>query len=288
MKLYLNSLIVAVVSFLWSYIYYAGGLYPEDYTRPFVFRQLVPLLARGIEFFGVPAGIALVVVMTVSGVGFYLALRKLAQEFYKLNNWQELYLVTGVLVSMLVMGAYRKPYDLMTAWLFTASVFYIYTVRIWKYLLIFVLSSINRETTFLLILLSGVFWFPSFRRVWDVLKSNWLRLVLVQIVLFIGVSFIVRYLLSDAPGSSLWIEPVENILKFADQPYRFLLHVYGAIALLWWVRRGWEQKPEYLRSAFSLFTPLLVVMYLVCGQAFELRVFWELAPLVIILSLPKS
>ena len=114
MKHYLNFTLVAVVSFFWSYIYYSGGLYPEDYTRPFVYRQLVPLLARGIEFFGAPAGIALVVVMTVSGVGFYLALRKLAQEFYNLSDWQELYLVGGVLVSLMVMGAYRKPYDLMT------------------------------------------------------------------------------------------------------------------------------------------------------------------------------
>lgn len=285
MKLYLNSLIVAVVSFFWSYIYYSGGLYPEDYTRPFVYRQLVPLLARGIEFFGVPAGIALVVVMTVSGVGFYLALRKLALQFYNLSSKQELYLVAGVLVSMLVMGAYRKPYDLMTAFLFTLFFYYFWTDQKAKHLLVFALSCVNRETTFLLVLFYVVYLFPRLKYKRSRYEIVWMSLS--QIYLYVLITFAVRFILSDSVGSSLWVQPVENILKFADQPYRFLLYLIGAMGLMWWMSRGWEQKPEHLRYAFGLFAPILLVAHLVVGTAFELRIFWELAPLMIILSLPK-
>jgi len=285
MKLYLNSLIVAVVSFFWSYIYYSGGLYPEDYTRPFIYRQLVPLLARGIEFFGVSAGIALVVVMTVSGVGFYLALRKLAQEFYNLSDWQELYLVGGVLVSLMVMGAYRKPYDLMTALLFTLFFYYFWTDQKAKHLLVFAFSCVNRETTFLLVLFYVVYLFPMLKYKRSRYEIVWMSLS--QIYLYVLITFAVRFILSDSVGSSLWVQPVENILKFADQPYRFLLYLLGALGLMWWMSRGWEQKPEYLRYAFGLFAPILLVAHLIVGTAFELRIFWELAPLVIILSLPK-
>lgn len=285
MKHYLNFTLVAVVSFFWSYIYYSGGLYPEDYTRPFVYRQLVPLLARGIEFFGVPAGIALVVVMTVSGVGFYLALRKLAQEFYNLSDWQELYLVGGVLVSLMVMGAYRKPYDLMTALLFTLFFYYFWTDQKAKHLLVFAFSCVNRETTFLLVLFYVVYLFPMLKYKRSRYEIVWMSLS--QIYLYVLITFAVRFILSDSVGSSLWVQPVENILKFADQPYRFLLYLLGALGLMWWMSRGWEQKPEYLRYAFGLFAPILLVAHLIVGTAFELRIFWELAPLVIILSLPK-
>lgn len=285
MKLYMSSVIVAVVSFFWSYIYYAGGLYPEDYTRPFVYRQLVPLLARGIEFFGVPAGVALVAVMTVSGVGFYLALRKLTFQFYNLSNKQELYLVVGVLVSMLVMGAYRKPYDLMTACLFTLFFYYMRTEQNAKQLLVFALSCVNRETTVLLVLFYVVYLF--YLRKYPQRGYEYIWMFMSQIYLYVLITFAVRFILSDAPGSSLWVQPVENILKFANQPYRFLLHLYGTFALLWWMSRGWEQKPEYLRYAFGLFAPILLIAHLVVGTSFELRIFWELDPLVIILSLPK-
>jgi len=285
MKHYLNFTLVAVVSFFWSYIYYAGGLYPEDYTRPFVYRQLVPLLAGGMEFFGVPAGTALVVVMTVSGVGFYLALRKMAQEFYDLSNKQELCLVLGVLVSMLVMGAYRKPYDLMTALLFTLFFYYFWTEQNAKLIVVFALSCVNRETTFLLVLFYVVYLFPMYKYPQRGYEYIWMSLS--QIYLYVLITVAVRFILSDSVGSSLWVQPVENIMKFADQPYRFLLYLLGAMGLMWWMSRGWEQKPEYLRYAFGLFAPILLVAHLVVGTAFELRIFWELAPLVIILSLPK-
>ena len=282
MKLYLNSLIVAVVSFFWSYIYYAGGLYPEDYTRPFVYRQLVPLLARGIEFLGVPAGVALVVVMTLSGVGFYLALRKLAQEFYHLSNKQELYLVAGVLGSMLVMGAYRKPYDLMTALLFTLAFRYMWRGRSREYFLVFVLSCVNRETTFLLILLYVVFSWLMSVPFWQVFKMT-----VCQVMIFVLITYVLRIALAEAPGSGLWIEPAENIIRFTDQPYRFLLHLGGAFLVLWWVFREEPKKPTFWLVSFVVISPVLTLMYLVCGQAFELRAFWEISPLVIVLSIPK-
>lgn len=283
MKIYLNSLIVAVVSFFWSYIYYAGGLHPEDYSRPFVYRQLVPLLARGIEFFGVPANVALVVVMTVSGVGFYLALRKLALQFYNLSNRQEIYLVVGVLVSMILLGEYRKPYDLMTALLFTVFFYCFRTNQKTKQLLVFALSCVNRETTILLVLFYVIYLFP----LRDSRRYEYVWMSMSQAYLYILITFAVRFILSDTTGASLWIQPVENVLKFADQPYRLFLHLLGAISIMGWMSRGWKHKPEYLRCAFGLFAPILMVAYLTVCSAFEIRVFWEISPLVIILSLPK-
>lgn len=285
MKYYLNSLVVAVISFLWSYIYYADGLWAEDYTRPFVYRQLVPLLARGIEFLGVPGNIALIVVMTLSGVGFYLSLRILAIQFYTWSDRQDIYLLAGTLASMLVLGIFRKPYDLMTACLVSLFLYYFWTGQKVKHLIVFALACLNRETAILLVLFYVVFLltllkYKSVR--WEIVGMS-----VLQGVIYLLITLGIRYVFVTTEGSSAWIEPAENILKFANQPYRFMLHLYGLLGLLWWMSRGWERKPYYLRYAFGLFAPLLLIMYVVFGQAFEIRVFWEIAPLVILLSLPK-
>lgn len=293
MKLYLNSLIVAVVSFLWSYIYYADGLWAEDYTRPFVYRQLVPLLARGIEFLGVPGNVALVVVMTLSGVGFYLSLRVLAFQLYSHDDRREIYLLVGTLASMLVLGIFRKPYDLMTACLVSLFLYYFWTDQRVKHLIVFALACLNRETAILLVLFYVVYLFSMLKckfvkwEIYKVVRWEIVGMSLLQGVIYLLITLGIRSVFATAEGSSAWIEPAENILKFANQPYRFMLHLYGLLGLLWWMSRGWEHKPYYLRFAFSLFAPLLLIMYVVFGQAFEIRVFWEIAPLVIILSLPK-
>lgn len=285
MKLYLNSLIVAVISFLWSYIYYADGLWAEDYTRPFVYRQLVPLLARGIEFLGVPGNIALIVVMTLSGVGFYLALRKLAQEFYDLSNRQDIYLLVGTLASVLVLGIFRKPYDLMTVCLVSLFLYYFWTDQKVKHLITFALACLNRETAILLVLFYVVYLFSLLK--YKSVRREIIGMSLLQGAIYLLITLGIRYMFAATEGSSAWIEPTENILKFSNQPYRTLLHLSVTIFLMWWMSRGWEHKPYYLRYAFSLFAPLLLIMYVVFGQAFEIRVFWEISPLVIILSLPK-
>lgn len=275
---------VAIVSFLWSYIYYSGGLWEEDYTRPFVYRQLVPLLARGIEFLGVPGNIALIVVMTISGVGFYVALHKLASEFYYMDNRQEILLLVYLLASMLILGIFRKHYDLMTACLFASYLYCFWTDKKPEQLLIFALSCLNRETAFLLVLFYGVYLFPMLQHK---LRYEIVWMFISQVYLYVLITFALRFIFASTSGSDMWIEPIKNILKFVNQPYRSLLHLLGTLGVLWWMSRDWKQKPKYLRSAFSLLAPTLLVMYVVLGQAFEIRVFWELSPLVIILSLPK-
>lgn len=292
MILYLNTLVIVLVTFFWSSAYWLGEsnlwqverLMSLDLAQPWVYRQLVPILVRGVAYLGVPLDVALVLVVTLSGVGFYLAVRKLALEFYDLSNWQEIGIVAGYSVSILLLGYNRLPYDLMTACLFALALLYMWTAESGKYLLVFTLSCLNRETTFLLILLYVAFLLFSRKSIifWRIFKT-----AIVQIVIYGTITYALRVVFADNSGAGLWVEPWLNILRFVNNPYTTMLHISVASVVLWLVFRGEPDKPTFWLFSFALFAPVLTVMYLVCGQAFEVRVFWELAPLAIVLSLPK-
>jgi len=268
---------VAIVSFLWSSIYYLNSPYLEGNIKPFVYRALVPMLARGLEFAGIPSSISLVLVMTLSGVGFYLALRKLARAFVELSDWQELGIMVGVIISMLVLGQWRTPYDLMTALLFTLAFYYIFEVRVWKYLVVFTLACINRETAFLLIPISAIAWSIRYDRYQRIVLEN----SIYQVGIFVVTTLFIRSYYSDYPGLPLWIDPMGNLIQLTLHPYSVVLGILLVIGMGLWMFR--KPQPAFLRLSFFILAPALLVMWVVCGQWSEPRVFWELAPVVILL-----
>lgn len=127
--------------------------------RPFVYRQLVPMLARLLMSLHISAAWSLVIIVTLAGIGYYLALRKLAGRFYQLNDKNELLIVGLTIFTLPLLFNSQQVYDLPTAFLFTLSIYCLVTGAILAYLLVFAVACLNRETAFLLILVSlGLHW----------------------------------------------------------------------------------------------------------------------------------
>ena len=272
---YINAFIVGIVTFFWSYRYWDNDTVSVLLMKPFVYRQLSLLSAKFFMLLGASFEMALVIVMVISGIYFYFTIRALAQEYYDISQ-NEITIMLLVLLGMWLFIYFRKPYDLLTAWLFTLAFYYIQTD--WnKYYLLFPIICINRETAFLLIL---VFFIHTLRE-WKLVKV----FVLLQIIVFGLISFLLRYLLAGHPGNEVWIEPVENLMKFITHPWQTLLHLSIGGLLMILVYKGWKSKPRLLRIAFVTILPLLILLYLMCGQAFEVRIFWEVYPVTALLIL---
>ena len=264
-KLYINSLFVLIVEYVWSYSYYGQGIDPETLTRPFVYRQLVPLLSSVVP---------LTVVMAISGLGFYLALRKLYYHFYRQTDVTEVYLVIAVFVCLVVCANYRKPYDLMVAWLMTSGLYLILTKQFWKYLGVLALASLNKETAFLLIVFSVVIWLHE--------KGLW-WMTACQVYVYGIITYCIRLAFSYAPGSGLWINPWKNILAHFQSPALLVVTLLVVAWLGFRIRnRWWVLLPE-MQTMFWVFVPFMLVAYIVCGQAYEFRSLWEIAPILILL-----
>ncbi len=250
-----------------------------EFYKPFVYRQLIPILARWLDLF-IPLDVAIVLVVTASGVGFYLALRKLAGEFYTITDRHELYIVLSVFAGLLLFWRYATVYDLATAFLFTLALYYLKRNHENKYLLLFPLICLNRETAILLTVFCFVRMYAN--RKYD------FEFIALQVFVWVSSQIIIRSIFADNEGRGIWLEPLQNIEKFAADPMQMLLHLSITAVIFWAVLRGWGSKPAFLRLAFVTFAPALFVMYLVCGQAFEVRVFWEIAPVASLLVIQSE
>jgi len=278
-------MIVSISTFAYAAIYWLGDrnlwqaelLTSMNLHKPWVYRQLAPILARALASLGIRIDLALVLVVTIAGAGFYLSLRSLAFLFYKQDDTVEILLIVLVLCGMIMFGYGRLPYDLFVACLFTLAFRSIFLCRDNELLIIFSLACLNRETSFLLIIFMGVL----------ALKGGTRYLLTFQMVLiFVLVQLVLRTVFYDNGGLVGWIEPMQNLLRFANHPERTLLHAVITLVLLWTACRDWRLKPYYFKLAFVSMAPALTLLYIIFGQAFEVRVFWECYPILALLMLP--
>jgi len=138
----------------------------------------------------------------------------------------------------------------------------------------FAFGSINRETMGLLLL---VFMLHSWRHMSG---RMWMAVFVYQAFLFLTVRICLMMIFASAPGAAFWLRPWENVLFFAQFPWLCGLHWVALGFVMWCCVRRWNQQPRLLRSAFVVMMPALMVLYLVFGWAFEVRVFAELYPVV--------
>ena len=287
MKLFINSLLVGLVTFVYSAMYWLGDVQAStifsslDIPRPFVYRQLVPILVRSLVHLGVRADWSVCLVITFFGVMFYLSLRKLYFFYNEKTTKGEIYVIVSVFVGLIVFSWCRWMYDIATVALFTLALYYIFSLQNWKYLVVFALATLNRETSFLLIIVYVVFWLYCGRYTWLFHYGKWMTLC--QIYIYGVITYPLRVMFQYNPGVVVLIEPMQNLQRYATHPLQTLLYVGVLGIVLWRVFRNWNSKPFSLRLAFVVMFPVLFVLYLVCGQSFEVRVFWEVYPLIVLL-----
>lgn len=285
-KVFIGYLFVTVAIALWASVHFLGPdklvmdeiITSANFHRPWVYRALIPILARALSFV-MPLDWAIVLLVTLSGVGFYHALRKLASVFYPITNRMELYLLGSVFAGLFLFWGYFTIYDLATACLFTMGLYYIYQYDFHRFIFVFVLACLNKETAILLVLLwfirlNGLKWRGFFHQLVYSYAPAWFYLL---------ISMQIRLYFHDNPGSTLWLEPLQNLQRFTADPARTALHLAATLLILGFVFRGWNHKPLFLRLAFVVFAPLLFAAYIVMGQAYEVRIFWELYPVLVLL-----
>ena len=276
MKTLLNSIVVAIVTYFWASIYWMNPKNSwlwEQYLKPWVQRPLVPWLIDIAEWLGIPENIATVFIVVLSGIGLYLALLALIRATN--NTVSEWKVMLAVVAGLLAFHLCRTPYDLMTAFLWTVALIFIAKQNHLGYVLLFPVACLNRiETAPLLIFM---YWlrFP---------KGKWV-IIISQVVTLIVIHVWLKFLFADVTGATAWIEPLENLGKFWQSPLRTLLHLSVTVAILFRIVQRADYTPLYFQRVFIVFAPIFLILYVVFGQAFELRVFWEMFPLLAVLML---
>ena len=180
----------------------------------------------------------------------------------------------GVLVFMILFFLEGKPYDLSTAMFFAFGLASIVRGKWSSYFALFAFASVNRETSFLLAMVFGVY---QFGRVgW----KGWLLPFAYQAYLFLAIRVCLLTIFAANPGVTMMIRPLENLRDFVSSPIAAIVHWFGFAIVIRICLRRWKFAPETVKVAFAVMMPALMVMYLVLGWAFEVRVFAEVFPVV--------
>jgi hypothetical protein len=180
----------------------------------------------------------------------------------------------AVEIFMLLFIGHRKVYDLATAAFFAACIGLMARGHLWKYLGMFALANFNRETSFLL---AGVFLVYFFGQLpW----RKYLVLAGSQVLLILAIRLIIVTIYADAPGVDMLVRPIENLQVFVGMPVFAIVHWAGFVTVIWLCARRWRNTPRILQVAILVMMSSLMLMYLILGYAFEIRVFAEVYPVV--------
>jgi hypothetical protein len=182
--------------------------------------------------------------------------------------------VVAVIAFMFVFFLECKVYDLSTAAFFSWALGLLARGRIVQYLAVFAAANINRETSLLLAVVFAVY---EFRRMsW----SRYLLLMLLQLMAAGAIRYVLMAIYAGNPGMAMLVRPLENLHDFLFYPGRSVLHWAVIGVVTWLCLRRWTDQPRILQVAFLVLAPTLMVLYLMLGWAFELRVFAEIYPVV--------
>jgi hypothetical protein len=221
-------------------------------------------------------------VMFFALFGFALALRRLVRAVYSAPpEVADLApLVALIIIPSVFFRAENVIYDPMTLLLFTLGVYLIYIRSRLLYFLVFLLATLNKETSILLV--------PLFvLREQGVLRRWTLALLAAgQVLAFVGVKAAIAHALRGTPGSFVEFHLYDHNLALVTQP-AFYFKTFGVvIPLALVIALDWREKPSFLRRGLLVCLLPLVAFALFLGYVDELRDYYEAYPFVVLLALP--
>jgi hypothetical protein len=280
-KYLLRSSIILLTLLLCSF-YLGEGWGIADYGKPFIYRQLVPLVSWAIgSLLHLSEEAATRLVITGSALGLLASSYYLYRVMFPHQPGADLFVSLHVLLTFLLAVASTHIYDIPTAFLFTLSLALLKDQRLDAFGYLFPIVCLNRETAFLL---------PIFFAVYFSHKLSTRTLIFlgaIQIGIFMAIQIGLRWIFRDLPASSF-----PSFLSSSTSPYIqyqvILTHLLLALLLLGLFLARWPNLPYFLKKASQIFLPILGALYLMFGQPYEFRVFLEALPIILLAGVPNG
>lgn len=278
--------------------------------RPAAYRLLVPALAKAganfipsevlDKFASLPQGtiisqtlaqlsnekyfgeaIGALLVMYSSVVGFVLVEKALLKELgYSVKEQ----LVLPILLACLILPFsvhFAYVYDLPQVFLFALCILFLYRRNWAAYLVFLMVSLLNKETSFFLIIIFAVYYFQRLPR------REFTLLLGAQFVIFVALRAVIMYIYRNNPGVTIFWSIQYHLDQYTKYPSTliFTLILFGVILFL--MGKDWQRKPIFLCYASSIF-PLTLVLFFLAGMPMEFRVFLDILPVLGIMLFPHQ
>jgi hypothetical protein len=284
---------LAVIAFttviFWFYIYTALYVHPLEAVqpyldwsvpRPFVYRVLTPLVIQGVSAgLGISPELASLVVSYLALLGFAWAFWYLAIRFLPTLRAQQITLLAPLTLCPLFL-VQRHIYDFPTLFLFTLALALLAHERFFEYLLLLPLVCLAKETAFLLIFFFALDFCARTRQYAILLGA--------QILIYAAIRFGLMWIFRNNAGSDLEFHLMDQIQFYSANP-SFALLLFGFVgAVMALAAYQFSAKPKFLCDAVLTIAIPLVVLFIFFGFPFELRVFFEAHPALLLVCVPPS
>jgi len=219
------------------------------------------------------------VLMYLSLIGFVYVFRKLFDEIYSSTLWFK-NLVSIILLfaipAMFQPNYSNYIYDFPALFLFTFGLLLLHQ-RKWNYFLIlFLISCFNKETTILLTLIFAIHFYKDS----EISKTFYYRFITFQLIIFAVVKILLFIVFKNNPGGFVEFHLIDrNYLLFNG--YSLITFVVLLIIIISIFSR-WGEKPKFLKDALWIAIPLLILT-LFFGFFDELRDYYEAFPIIILI-----
>jgi hypothetical protein len=221
-----------------------------------------------------------ILLMYLSLFGFVLAFRKLCNTLYDMAPHTSIFLSSIAAIGLIIFCNYGYVYDYTTLFLFTLSFLFLVRSQWKQYLVSFAITCINKETT---ILLTFIF-LMYYGRKRELPKRTFLMLFSVQVITYSFIKLCLFVIFVNNPGGNVEYYLPLHLIMFLGVPQRMIVFTTGQLAIFVGALYQWRRKPIVLLHAASLAMPLCI-LYFFFGYPFEIRVFYEIYPMVLLLVL---
>ena len=232
--------------------------------KPFVYRQLVPTLANiatnGDSAPSQQRAIAAAII-TIFFILYLFAFKWLAATF-NVNT-----ILPALAGLPLLMANNNHIYDLSTLALFTFAYAALANKRLILYAALYPLLVLNKETALLLTLF--VF----------IVERN-IKLTIYELTTYAAIRAALMWLYRDNPGGVIEFHLFTNAVDWILQAQTSIAYAALIILLVWRLSITINHKPAFIRAALYTLTPTLAVLFFLFGYNYELRVFYEVYPIV--------
>lgn len=246
-------------------------------ARPYVYRVLAAWVIRALSDLLLPNPyLSAVVVMYLS----LLAFAWTVWGFVKIYLGPPASNIVGVVAPLgLVpfMFEQRHIYDLPTLFLFSLSLYFLAREKFFAFLIVFGLTSLSKETSVLLILVFAFY----FRK--RVARKKFLVLLSLESLIYVVIRFLLLWRFQNNPGGLVEFHLLDHITAYAHSPLFALAFFLIATSVAAWAIKNNRERPAFLREAFLIIGLPLLILYFFLGVPFEVRVFMEVYPVLLVL-----
>lgn len=214
-------------------------------------------------------------------LGLAFVLRSAIALFYDFPRFvADVAPILGLVVLPAFFRYINYVYDPVTLLLTAAAIVTVYRRLHWSYYCLFVIATLNKETSILLI---GLF---ILRELKLLSKPLLVMHVLFQLVLWTSARIFYHTMFAANPGSTVEFHLFDHNLNLLFRPGPMVYLCVASAIVLTLVLHQWGKKPKFLRSGLVVTVTPILVLAVFFSYLDELRIYYEAYPFLFLLSLP--